>query len=226
MFCLNCSDFLVLRFIKTVETFSVKLNLPEKRESRNRTIINSTNIVVSLATVKLENTSRLYFSADANAAKVNKHLSKKSLEKFEVDLSLPKEAFDQAKSTKVVFILYRKRSFFKLTKDTKVRIRGYIIEASLGSAKKITNLDEPVILRYPKSKNIMSVSKTLCVFWNFKSDPNLGGWSEDGCTFQRNDKDNYDECHCNHLTNLAMLMVSSKRHYVCMCSQYVTIIMV
>ena len=223
---LELQRFSRLRFIKTVETFSVKLDLPEKGETRNRTIINSTNIVVSLATVKLENTSRLYFSADGNATKVNKHFSKKALEKFEVDLSLPKEAFDQAKSTKVVFILYRKTSFFKLTKDTKVRIRGYIIEASLVSVKTITNLDEPVILRYPKSKNIMSVSKTLCVFWNFKSDPNLGGWSEYGCTFQRNDKDNYDECHCNHLTNLAMLMVSSKRHYVCMCSQYVTIIMV
>ena len=225
MFCLNSSDFLVLRLIKTVETFAEKLDFPEIGESSS---INSTNMVVSLATVKLENKSRLHFSAGANAAKVNenKHLSEKALEKFEVDLSLPKEAFGLANSTKVVFFLYRKRSFFKLNKDTKVRIRGYIIAASLGSAKKITNLDEPVILRYPKSNNNMSVSKTLCVFWNFKSNPNLGGWSEDGCTFQRNDKDNYDECHCNHLTNLAMLMVSSKRHYVCMCSQFVTIIMV
>ena len=175
-------------------------------------------MVVSLATVKLENTSRpVHFSADANAAKVNgtKNLSEKSLEKFEVDLSLPKEAFDQANSTKVVFILYRKKSLFNPTKDKKIWIKDYIIAASLGNSSKIANLQEPVILRYPKSKNNMSVSKSLCVFWNYKSNRKLGGWSEDGCTFQRNDQDNYDECHCNHLTHFAMLIVSSKLHDVC-----------
>ena len=193
-----------------METFSEKLDFPEVGESRSRTIINSTNMVVFLVTVKHENTSRLNFSADANNVRVDgiKDLSKNALEKFEIHLSLPKQAFKKAKSNKVVFILYRKTSFFKLTKDTKTRIRGYIIAASLGSAKKIANLQEPVILRYPKSKNSMSVRKTLCVFWNFKYHLKLGGWSENGCTFQRNDKDKYNECHRSHLTHFAMLLVS------------------
>ena len=199
MFCLNSSDFLVLRFIKTIETLTEKLDFPEEGESSSRTIINS----------------RLYFSANANITNVieTKNLSKNSLEKFEVDLSLPKEAFDLANSTKVVFFLYRKTSFFKLKKDTKLWIRGYIIAASL-QGKKIANLNTPVILRYSKSKNNINVSKPLCVFWNFKYNLNMGGWSEDGCTFQRNDKDKYDECHCNHLTHFAMLLYS-KLHDVC-----------
>ena len=216
MFCLNCSDFLVLRLIKSVETFSEKLDFPEEGESR--TIIDSTNMVVSLVTVKRENTSRLNFSADANNVKVNgiKNLSKKALEKFKIHLSLSKQAFLKAKSTKVVFILYRKTSFFKITKNKKVSIRGYIIAASLESSRTmIANLQEPVILRYPKSKNNMGVSKTLCVFWNFKSHIKLGGWSENGCKFQGNDHDNYDECHCNHLTHFTMLLVSSILHDVC-----------
>ena len=208
---LNCSDFLVLRFIQAVQKYSEKLDFPEENETR--TIINFPNLVVSLATVNLEKTSRLNFSANENVAKVSatNNPSKKPVDTFVVDFSLPKQAFQKANSTKVVFISYRKTSFFKLTKDTKVLIKGYVVAASLVNIKKIENLDEPAILRLPKSKNI-DLSKHLCVFWNFKSNPKLGGWSDDGCKLQRNDQDEYDECHCNHLTSFAMLLVSLKLH--------------
>ena len=216
---MNCSDFLVLRLINAVQTFSKKLDFPE--HGQTRTIINSPNLVVSLATVKLGNTSRLNFSVNGNVSKVygTENLPKNPVDTFVVDFSLPMQAFQKANSTKVVFISYRNISFFKLTKDTKVLIKDYVVAASLVSVKKITNLDEPVILRLPKSKNI-DLSKILCVFWNFKSNPKLGGWSDDGCKLQRNDQDEYDECHCNHLTSFAMLLVSLKIHVYILTDYY------
>ena len=171
---MNCSDFLVLRLINAVQTFSEKLDFPE--HGKTRTVINSSNLVVSLATVKFGNTSRLNFSVNGNVDKIygSANLPKKPVDTFVVDFSLPKQAFQKANSTKVVFISYRNTNFFKLTKDTKVLIKGYVVATSLVSDKKITNLDEPSILRLPRSKNI-DLSKPLCVFWNFKYNPKLGG---------------------------------------------------
>ncbi len=47
-----------------------------------------------------------------------------------------------------------------------------------------------------------------CVFWNFESNGGKGGWSTEGC-WANLTMDNVVRCHCDHLTNFAVLAVST-----------------
>ena len=171
-------------------------------------------MIVTLVNAGNLGKSRLNFSGDAYDTEVygTEHSNTNGLEVFDIELSLPAEAFDKANSSNVVFILYRKTSFFKLTEeDIALRIRRYVIAASLVTSNTITNLTDPVVLRYPKSKEV-DVRRAFCVFWNFiNTERKLDGWSTDGCEPVRTyDDTGYDNCHCKHLTSFAMLLVSLK----------------
>ncbi|BFZ21922.1 hypothetical protein BsWGS_24961 [Bradybaena similaris] len=47
--------------------------------------------------------------------------------------------------------------------------------------------------------------KSICVYWNFSANQNTGGWSSDGCYYNRTEK-GIAICKCSHLTNFAMLL--------------------
>ena len=51
----------------------------------------------------------------------------------------------------------------------------------------------------------MNTSK--CVYWNFKLRDGIGDWAEDGCELVSADSEGII-CHCYHLTNFAVLVVS------------------
>lgn len=49
-----------------------------------------------------------------------------------------------------------------------------------------------------------------CVFWDFSLGGGFGDWSSEGCTLVSGPGENGEpiiECHCDHLTNFAILVV-------------------
>lgn len=46
-----------------------------------------------------------------------------------------------------------------------------------------------------------------CAHWDFTLNNNRGGWSAKGCVYNGT-VNGRDICHCNHLTNFAVLIVS------------------
>ena len=48
-----------------------------------------------------------------------------------------------------------------------------------------------------------------CVFWDFALRDGKGGWSTEGCMLNSTD-DGRVTCHCDHLTNFAVLAVCSR----------------
>lgn len=186
--------------METVKKLSEKCAFPEEDQANE---INLMNIAVSRIAVKFGGLRRnLTVTADSKDFKSG---SNPYLKNFNISLTLPNELFEENLNSKVLFVLYRKTNFFKITEgvDARARIRSYVIAASVPT-KEIKNLKEDVVIRYQDSKNI-SVREAQCVFWDFRADEYRGDWSTAGCKLQRNE---YDECHCNHLTNFAMLLVS------------------
>lgn len=51
-------------------------------------------------------------------------------------------------------------------------------------------------------------SNTSCVFWDFNENNGAGDWSEEGCKYAGATDDSV-ACECDHLTNFAVLMVST-----------------
>ena len=103
----------------------------------------------------------------------------------------------------VVLALYKETKFFQVTRPTNLsrHLNSYVIAGNIIN-QSISNLTDPVVLTYknlkPGNKN-----RSFCGFWNFAKT----NWSDEGCTFQKVRNDSRIVCHCNHLTNFAILMV-------------------
>ncbi|XP_071954820.1 adhesion G-protein coupled receptor G7-like [Antedon mediterranea] len=67
----------------------------------------------------------------------------------------------------------------------------------------VNGLNEPVVITFKQPKFFWDTSNiTNCVYWNF----GIGDWADDGCELVNVFEDGSVECHCNHLTNFAVLM--------------------
>ncbi|XP_052240341.1 adhesion G-protein coupled receptor G6-like isoform X2 [Dreissena polymorpha] len=77
------------------------------------------------------------------------------------------------------------------------KINSKVIAASVPE-RVITNLREPVKIRLNHEKKGKNVS---CVFWSLTTSE----WRSDGCSVYTTNEV-YTECHCDHLTNFALLM--------------------
>ena len=51
------------------------------------------------------------------------------------------------------------------------------------------------------------LNTSRCVYWDFNLRDGIGDWAEDGCVLVSADSEGIT-CHCNHLTNFAVLVVS------------------
>lgn len=111
-----------------------------------------------------------------------------------------------SQSQTVVFALYKETKFFRLLSSQPTnlsqRLNTYVIAGSV-KALSVSNLTNPVVLTYPNLKP-GNKSGAFCGFWSVAE----ASWSNEGCTFQGVQKDGRIVCHCDHLTNFAMLMVS------------------
>ena len=127
-------------------------------------------------------------------------------------ISLPRLLFNETFSVNfsryeiMILALYKETKFFRLLSsgftNFSQRVNSYVIAGSI-KGHTFLNLTNPVVLRFSTLKSADKGS-TLCGFWDFSQ----ASWSRAGCAFQGVLNDGRIVCHCNHLTNFAMLMVS------------------
>lgn len=136
----------------------------------------------------------------------------------QVSLTLPPSLFEnlkvdrEAQNQRISFVIYRQTSLFQsLDRNTSdlnnqtVRKKNSFVIAGTVKGFEMTNLTDPVVSTYdPLEEGIEET--TACVFWDFKLNDGVGDWSDDGCTY-KGTKNGMVTCHCNHLTNFAILMV-------------------
>ncbi|XP_035659305.1 adhesion G-protein coupled receptor G2-like [Branchiostoma floridae] len=89
------------------------------------------------------------------------------------------------------------------SKDIDQVLRGDVISASVGNLH-LSELPDPAkIVFYHEEDNL--IGDRECVYWDFKLNDDKGGWSSEGCNVYYA-ADTHTVCHCNHLTNFALLM--------------------
>ncbi|KAJ8027684.1 Adhesion G-protein coupled receptor G6 [Holothuria leucospilota] len=114
----------------------------------------------------------------------------------------------------VTFIIHRTNLLF-MSSSSQERRHSERVESLVIAAKveghTVTNLSSPVISRFhlPHVDKTMTKNSRKCVFWNITLANGLGDWSSEGCELVKSSVENTNsimECHCNHLTNFAVLL--------------------
>ncbi|XP_071944826.1 adhesion G-protein coupled receptor G2-like [Antedon mediterranea] len=110
---------------------------------------------------------------------------------------------------RVVTVVYNDSSLFPTNQfDTDIRRpNGQVISTSIPGVE-LKNLSDPIITTFIPAEISENNNETECVFWDFELDDGNGGWSGTGCYFANGSLDgsNRQICHCDHLTNFAILM--------------------
>ncbi|XP_057312510.1 uncharacterized protein LOC130654023 isoform X2 [Hydractinia symbiolongicarpus] len=87
-------------------------------------------------------------------------------------------------------------------------IQSTILAGTLGD-KHITNLTNPILLKFDKTYYVNEEGKSSCEFWDFTKG-SLGSWSSEGCKRINESDDKFITCECTHLTNFAILLDPSQ----------------
>ncbi|XP_071943009.1 uncharacterized protein [Antedon mediterranea] len=109
---------------------------------------------------------------------------------------------------RVVTVVYNDSSLFPTNQfDNTTRTNGQVISLSIPGVE-LNNLLDPIITTFIPAEPSNNNNETACVFWDFELDDGNGGWSSAGCYLANGSLDGRDRqiCHCDHLTNFAILM--------------------
>ncbi|XP_072030118.1 adhesion G-protein coupled receptor G2-like [Amphiura filiformis] len=76
--------------------------------------------------------------------------------------------------------------------------------------KDVANLKKPVIIQIELRQGNEAIPEAVlntskCVYWDFSKRNGIGDWAEDGCELMSAESGKIT-CHCNHLTNFAVLV--------------------
>ena len=127
-------------------------------------------------------------------------------------ISIPSTVFDKSKTPspglkkrRFIFVSYKETKFFRMSQNDTERMPSHLNSIVIAGSVKglpVENLTHPVKItfQYIRQGNTNTV---FCSYWNLE----VGNWSQNGCRFEGVLKDGRILCHCNHLTNFAMLMV-------------------
>lgn len=140
------------------------------------------------------------------------------IENIEAAIQLPRSLYtthsavnlNQTKN-RLVFTYYQKPFWFdqmaEVTGPLKRRrqqLNSPVISATW-NGKEIRNLQENITTLFKPLTPHNSIEPATCVFWNFSQNNGRGAWLTEGCYYFGMIKGRY-VCHCNHLTNFAVLM--------------------
>ena len=208
-----------------LNNFLEKLNISSRRK------FNATerNYAIYLQDIKPQIFGGITFGIDEDSIRIQPKRQKLSSQKNVVtrmlsdgfrhnsssSISIPSTVFNNSRlgseKQRIIFVAYKSTKFFRASlKDTKKmssRLNSFVIAGSIKGLS-VKNLANPIKI-YFKSIAPGDTSTTLCSYWNF----NINNWSQEGCTFEGVLLNGKILCKCNHLTNFAMLMVSSCRDY-------------
>ena len=97
-----------------------------------------------------------------------------------------------------------------ITNGRETQVGSQVIAATVGQNLPIQNLSEPVIITLKTQINqetsirYTAVGSEMCVSWDFDTQR----WTANGCSTSVG-QDGIVTCHCNHLTNFAVLVVKN-----------------
>ena len=187
------------------------------------------NYAVYLQDVKPQIFGGITFGIDEDSVRIRPKDQKLSWQKIVVtrilsdgfqhnsssSISIPPTVFNNlrlgSEKQRIIFVAYKSTKFFRASlKDTKKmssRLNSFVIAGSIKGLP-VKNLTNPIKICF-KSNASGDTNTTLCSYWDF----NINNWSQEGCTFEGVLPNGKILCECNHLTNFAMLMVSSCRDY-------------
>ncbi|XP_019628391.1 PREDICTED: adhesion G-protein coupled receptor G4-like [Branchiostoma belcheri] len=94
-------------------------------------------------------------------------------------------------------------SYVTSVRDIDQVLRGDVISASVGNLH-LSDLPDPAKIVFYHEEDSL-IGDRECVYWDFQLNDQKGGWSSEGCTVYHA-ADTHTVCHCNHLTNFALLM--------------------
>ncbi|XP_052693314.1 adhesion G protein-coupled receptor E3-like isoform X3 [Crassostrea angulata] len=190
--------------LKNMDRFS-KITL--QNDNITATKFNGFNFELVINQTKIDETRIRFPDEQSNKVSPNPEESLTFLE-------LPKQASNATKAINYVAVLYKTMSDIlgsdsnskelkgKQAKKSKQRSFVNSPILSLTTQTDLGVLDPPLNLRFGHTiKKESTEMRALCVSWDF----NLNKWSEEGCTVIQTDRQR-TVCHCNHLTNFAILM--------------------
>ncbi|XP_072022992.1 uncharacterized protein [Amphiura filiformis] len=112
-------------------------------------------------------------------------------------ISLPASVFNVSRNDTigVNFVAYNTATLFPSYQSNKT-VSSDILSAIVGGNLNVNKLQDPVVLEFT-----ITGENPVCVFWDFDNED----WSQTGCQLV-NSTSLRTVCHCNHLTNFAVLV--------------------
>ena len=134
------------------------------------------------------------------------------------EITIAAAAFQKAKqkrSGRVVSIIYQNSKLFPVfsgtqrprkQNDKRTGDVGGIVLAGKFKDVAINDVKDAIKLAFPEEENYGKFLP-LCVYWDFNANGGFGNWSTEGC-YYFGTKSGYVTCHCNHMTNFAILLTA------------------
>ncbi|KAI8501640.1 hypothetical protein Bbelb_209110 [Branchiostoma belcheri] len=208
------------RIVRAIEQFNDRVNLTSNRFRRiEKNIGVETYQIGAAELVNSVGFALLDGSEDLEDGLVRSYSDSSSIPTEQVDASIVLPAADILKKSipdtgdmqvRLNFIVYGNSRLFQSNQTsagTRTRVNSRVI-ASRVTGFEFKNLSSPVVTRYiPLVQNgtKTTVKNVRCVYWDFTAAGGTGAWSAEGCAFAGIDNGRA-VCHCNHLTNFAVLM--------------------
>ncbi|XP_061181254.1 adhesion G protein-coupled receptor B1-like [Saccostrea echinata] len=181
-----------------------------KNDNLTETKFSGTNFELTINRTKLGETGIIF-------PDISSKDSNKSVDEYATFLKLPKQANESKTAITYVAVIYktiseildtdsdldREQKLEKVTEDRRAKEKNVLNSEilSLTTQTDLGDLFPPLSLNFQHLKNKSNKLQAFCVSWSFT----LHKWSEKGCKLNStNNKRTI--CHCNHLTNFAILM--------------------
>eukprot|EP00105_Crassostrea_gigas_P000533 XP_011412374.1 PREDICTED: brain-specific angiogenesis inhibitor 1-like [Crassostrea gigas] len=190
--------------LKNMDRFS-KITL--QNDNITTTKFNGSNFELVINRANIDETGIRFPDEQSNNVSLNS-------EELSTFLKLPKQASNATKAINYVAVLYRTTSDILGSDSNSKGLKGkqggnskqrsFVNSPilSLTTQKDLGVLNPPLNLTFGHTvKNTSIEMRAVCVSWDF----NLNKWSEEGCSVNQTDHQR-TVCHCNHLTNFAILM--------------------
>ncbi|XP_003391736.2 PREDICTED: adhesion G-protein coupled receptor G2-like [Amphimedon queenslandica] len=168
------------------------------------------NIAFKIRKVTRSSYNKLTFTATASNGSLMIDTDGNSTNTIIGSITIPKSILNVTTDAqiKVAFSLYEETAFFPIRDPPPNTIVGSsVISARIAGVSDGTQLPDPVVITLALKTN--NFSNPFCVYWDFKAAEGGGNWSTDGCTVEA--ANSSVTCHCNHLTNFAILVDISRR---------------
>ncbi|XP_059507250.1 adhesion G-protein coupled receptor G4 isoform X2 [Stegostoma tigrinum] len=111
--------------------------------------------------------------------------------------------------SRIQFQFYGETSLFEDRTLSQQKLNSYVVSSSV-KGKNVLNLSEPVKVTLKHLTVKQDDEQVTCVFWDFKQNYGVGGWSSSGCEVVIS-KSEYTTCYCNHLTHFGVLLNVSRK---------------